>query len=191
MAFTISADELVLVQELCKRNVQTCPVAKLQKVFSDYSVVESLCPILDDFSIVFKTFCSDITSKIWRQVCHHSIASLQDLVEKVWPAFTVKLKEVVISMGQLKVPCREAEELMPTGTAKQQLQTVVEGLRACGMTVAVDVNVDEISSKVQLYRDLQAVAEEARHLLCVIRNFELQGDFSTVLNIANVSNLHA
>ena len=189
--FSISADELLLVQELCKRNIHACPVAKLQNVFSDCTVVECLYPILDTFYRLFKTFCSDITCKIWKQVCHHNIASLRDLVKNVWSTFTVRLQEVVISMDQLKIPCREAEELMPTGTAAQQLQTVVKGLRACGMPVTVDINVDKISSKVHLYRGLKAVAKEAGRLLCVIKKFELQGDFSSVHNIANVSHLRA
>ena len=189
--FSISTDELFLVQELCKRNIHSCPVAKLQEEFSDYAVVQRLYPILNNFYTVFKTFQSDITKKIWTQVCCHNVTSLQDLAEKVWPAFIAKLQIMVLNMSQLKVPCGEAENLMPTGTAPQQLQMVVKALKACAMPVAVVINVDEISSKVRLYGGLQAVAKEARQLLCVIRNFELEGDFTRLLNIANVSTLHA
>ena len=190
LSFFISADELLSVQKLCKHNIHACPVAKLQEEFSDHAVIEKLYPILNNFYTVFERFHSDITNKIWTQVCRHNIASLQDLVENVWPTFTAKLQEMVINMGQLKVPCGEAEELMSTGTAPQQLQTVVKALKACGMPVAAVINVDEISSKVRLYGGLQAVAQEARKLLCVIGNFGLEGDITRVLNIANVSILH-
>ena len=90
-------------------------------------------------------------------------------------------------MGQLKVPCREAEELMPTGTAPKQLQMVVNALRACGIPVAAGVDAYEIARRVRLYGGLQVVAKEARQLLCVIRNFQIQGDFTRVLHIADVS----
>ena len=185
--FSISAEELLSVLKLCKRNVQACPVVKLQEEFSDVAVVKGLYPILDNFLKVFETFHSDITSKVWTQVCRHNIASLQDLVDNVWQTFTAKLQEMVASMGQLKVPCREAEELMPTGTAPRQLQTVVKGLRACGMPVAADIDVYEISRRVRLYSGLQAVAEEAKQLISVVRNFQFQGDFTRVLHIADVS----
>ena len=188
--FSISTDELFLVQELCKRSIHSCPVAKLQEEFSDYAVVQRLYPILNNFYTVFETFHSDITNKIWTQICHN-VTSLQDLAEKIWPAFIAKLQEMVFNMSQLKVPCGEAENLMPTGTAPRQLQTVVKALKACAMPVTVVISVDEISSKVRLYGGLQAVAKEARQLLCVIRNFELEGDFTRLLNIANVSSLHA
>lgn len=186
----ISADELLAVRSLCRRNIHTHAAAKLQEVFSDYPVVEKLYPILDMFFTIFETFRSDITSKIWTHICQHNMTSLQDLVDKVWPAFTVRLQEMVVNFGQLKVPCGEAEELMSTGTSALQLRTVIKGLKACHMQV-VDINVEEITSKVRLYHGLQVVANEARQLLGVVRKFELQGDFSRVFNIADVRKLCA
>ena len=185
--FSVSTEELLSVQELCKRSVHDSPVVKLQEEFSDVAVVKGLYPILNNFLTVFETFHSDITSKIWTQTCRHNIASLQDLVDNVWQTFTVKLQEMVVNMGQLKVPCREAEDLMPTGTASKQLQTVVNALRACDIPVAAGVDAYEIARRVRLYGGLQAVAKEARQLLCVIRNFQIQGDFTRVLHIADVS----
>lgn len=187
--FTTSADELVAVQKLCRRNIQAHPVAKLKEIFSYHPVVEKLYPLLHVFFTIFETFRSDITSKIWTQVCRHDMASLQDLVE-VWPTFTARLQEMVANFGQLKVPCGEADELMSTGTSAQQLRTVIKGLKACSMQV-VDIDVEVISSKVRLYGGLQAVAKVARQLLCVATNFELQGDFSRVYNIADVRKLYA
>lgn len=181
------ADELLSIQDLCRQDIHACQVAKLQEQFRDYPVVERLHPLLNDFCRIFETYHSDITSKIWMQVCRDKVASLQDLAERIWPAFIVKLQEMVVNMSQLKVPCGEAENLMPTGTAPQQLKNVVKGLRACHIPVVYDINVDEISSKVRLYDGLKAVSKQARLLLSVIRRFELEGDFTIVVNIANVS----
>lgn len=188
--FPIFVEELLSVQEVCKRNILACQVVNLQDVFRDYAVVKKLEPILNDFVTIFETFHSDITPKIWAQVCRR-MTSLQDLVDNVWQPFTVKLQEVVVNLGQLKVSCREAEELMPTGTSTKQLQTVVKALTACGMPVPADMNFDEISRRLRLYGGLQTVSKDARKLLCVIGHFGIQGDFSRVLNVADVSNLHA
>ena len=178
------------MQKLCTRNIQALQATRLEEAFSDYPVVRKLHPILKNFFAIFATFRSDVTNKIWMHVCSHNMASLGDLVDRVWPAFTVKLREVVLNLGQLKVPCREAEELLPTGTAPQQLQAVIKGLNACGMSVA-NINVGEISTKVQLYGDLCAVTKEARQLLHVIHNFQLQGDLFRLRHIADVSILQA
>ena len=189
----ISADELMTVQRLCKCNIHARPVVKLQEEFRDVAVVEGLYPILDNFLKIFETYHSDISSKIWTQICcRHRLTTLQDLVNNVWQTFAFKLQEMVTNMSQLKVPCREAEELMPTGTAAQQLLTVCKALRACDMPVTGDINVFEVVSKrVRLYGGLQAVATDAKHLLFVLRNFEIQGDCTEVINIADVSCLHA
>ena len=180
------------MQKLCTRNIQALQVTRLEEDFRGYPIIGKLHPILKKFFAIFETFCSDVTNKVWMRVCHHNMASLDDLVDRVWPAFTVKLHEVVLNLDQLKVPCREAEKLLPTGTAPQQLQAVIKGLNACGMSVA-NINVDEISSKVQLYGGLQAVTKEAKQLLRVIHNFQLQGELVRVLHIADVSScsLHA
>lgn len=177
---------------ICTRNIQFLQVTRLQEQFSCFTVVEKLDPILKKFYVIFESFHSDITSRIWTQVCLHTMASLQDLVDRVWPTFTAKLREVVVNLGQLKVPCQEAEELLPTETAPQQLQAVINGLNACGMPVA-GINVEEISSKVRLYGGLRAIAEEAKQLLRVIHNFQLQGELciSRVQHIADVSSLDA
>ena len=185
----IIVEELLLVQDLCKRDIQACPVVRLQETFSGFSVVKELYPILDDFVVIFETLASDITSKIWTQVCH-KMTSLQDLVNNVWQIFIGKLQDMVFNMGQLKVACREAEELMATGTASQQLQTVVKALKTCGIPVATDCDVFEVSRRVRLYGGLQAVSKEAKQLLCVIDNFQIQGDFTRVINIADVSGVH-
>ena len=188
----ISADELMTVQRLCKCNIHARPVVKLRERFKDVAVVEGLYPILDNVLKIFETYHSDISSKIWTQICCcHRITSLQDLVDNVWQTFTFKLQEMVTNMSQLKVSCREAEELMPTGTAPQQLLTVCKALKACNMPVTGDINVFEVSKRVRLYGDLQAVATDAKQLLVVLRNFEIQGDYTELLNIADVSSLHA
>lgn len=187
MSFSLCAAELVAIQKLCRQDIHACPVARLQEHFSDYPVVERLYPILNGFYHMFRTFHSDVTSKIWMQVCGHDLAGLQDLAERVWPNFLGKLKEMLVSMSQLKVPCGEAQFLMPTGTAPQQLRNAVKGLKACGMPVSNDINFDEISSKVRLYDGLRAVSKEAEQLLTVTKKFDLQGDFTIVVNIANVS----
>ena len=180
------------VQRLCKCNIHARPVVKLQEEFRNVAVVEGLYPILDNFLKIFETYHSDISSKIWTQICCcHRLTSLQDLVDNVWQTFAFKLQEMVTNMSQLKVPCREAEELMPTGTAPQQLLTVCKALKACNMPVTGDINVFEVSKRVQLYGGLQAFATDAKQLLFVLRNFEIQGDCTEVLNIADVSGLHA
>ena len=180
------------VQRLCNCNIHARPVVKLQEEFRNVAVVEGLYPILDNFLKIFETYHSDISSKIWTQICCcQRLTSLQDLVDNVWQTFAYKLQEMVTNMGQLKVPCREAEELMPTGTAPQQLLTVCKALKACNMPVTGDINVFEISKRVRLYGGLQAVATEAKQLLVVLRNFEIQGDYTELLNIADVSSLHA
>ena len=186
-AVWFSADELLSIQDLCRQDIHACQVDKLQEQFRDYPVIERLIPILNNFWRIFETYHSDITSKIWMQVCRDKVACLQDLVETIWPTFIVKLHEMVVNMSQLKVPCGEAENLMPTGTAPQQLKNVINGLKACDMPVTDHINVDEISSKVRLYDGLKVVSKEARLLLSVIRKFELEGDFTLVVNIANVS----
>lgn len=186
-AVWFSAEELLSIQDLCRQDISACQVAKLQEQFRDYPVVERLHPILNNFYRILETYHSDITSKIWMQVCRDKVASLQDLAERIWPAFIVKLQEMVVNVSQLKVPCGEAENLMPTGTAPQQLNNVVKGLRACHIPVEYDINVYEISSKVRLYDGLKAVSKQAGLLLSVIRRFELEGDFTLVVSIANVS----
>ena len=178
------------MQKLCTRNIQALQVTRLEEDFRHCPIIRKLQPILKNFFAIFETFHSDVTSKIWMHVCSHNVASLDDLVDRVWPTFTLKLQEVVLNLGQLKVPCREAEELLPTGTAPQQLQTVIKGLNACGMSVA-NVNIAEISSKVRLYGGLQAVTREAKQLLHVIHNFQLQGELVRVVHISDVSGLHA
>ena len=184
--FATSADELSAVQNLCRRNINTHPVVKLQEFFHGYPVVEQLYVILNMFTTICETYHSDITSKIWTQVCRrHNMTSLQDLVDKVWPTFTGRLQEMVIHFSQLKVPCGEAAELMSAGTSAQQLRTVIKALKACDMEVA-QIDVEEISGKVRLYHGLQAVTKQAGQLLCVITSFDLQGDFKTVFNIADV-----
>ena len=188
--FPIFIEELLLLKALCKRNIQACPVVKLQDTFSDFPVVEELHSILDKFVVVFETFHSDITSKIWTQVCH-KMTSLQDLVDNVWQTFIGKLQDMVFNMSQLKVACREAEELMATGTGAQQLQTVVKALKTCGIPVATHCDVFEVSQRVKLYGGLQAVSREAKQLLHVIDNFQIQGNFTRVINIADVSGVHA
>lgn len=189
--FSVSAEELLSVQRFCKRNYQTYPVIKLQERFSDVPVVKGLYPILSNFFKVFETFHSDITSKIWTKVCHYNLARLQDLVDNIWQTFIIKLQEMVTNMDQLKVSCIEAEELLPPGTAPQQLLTVCNALNACGISVPADINVNEISRRVRLYSGLHAVAMEAGQLVDVIRNFQIQGDLTRVLSIADVSRLHA
>ena len=179
--------ELRSIQNLCKKDIQTCPVIRLQENFSGYPVVEKLCPILSSFCQIFDTFRSDITCKIWMQVCEHDVASVQDLVERVWPIFIGTLQKMLVSLSQLTVPCGEAEFLMPTGTAAQQLSNVVKALMACQLTEGININVDEISSKLRLYDGLKAVSKQAEQLLRVARNFGLEGDFTVVVNIANVS----
>lgn len=188
----ISVDELMTVQRCCKRNIHAHPVVKLQEEFRDVAVVEGLYPILDNFLKIFETYHSDISSKVWTQICRcHRMTSLQDLVDNVWQTFALKLQEMVTNMSQLKVPCREAEELMPTGTAAQQLRTVCKALNACDMRVTGDINVFEVSKRVRLYGGLQAVATDAKQLLFVLRKFEIQRDCAELLNIADVSGLHA
>ena len=188
----ISADELTTVQRLCKCNIHARPVVKIQEEFRDVAVVEGLYPILDNFDKIFETYKSDISSKIWTQICCcHRITSLQDLVDTVWQTFTSKLQEMVTNMNQLKVPCREAEELMPTGTAPQQLLTVCKALKACDMRVTGDIDVFEVSKRVRLYGGLQAVATDAKQLLVVLRNFKIQRECTELLNIADVSGLRA
>ena len=184
---SLCVGELRSIQNLCKKDIQTCPVIRLQEHFSDYPVVEKLRPILSSFCQVFDTFRSDITCKIWMQVCEHDVASVQDLVERVWPNFIGTLHKMVVSLSQLTMPCGEAEFLMATGTAAQQLSNVVKALMACRLTEGVNINVAEISSKVQLYDGLKAVSKQAEQLLRVARNFGLEGDFTVVVNIANVS----
>ena len=184
---SLCAGELISIQNLCRKGIQTCPVIRLQEHFSGYPVVERLRPILGTFCQIFDTFRSDITSKIWMQVCEHDVANVQDLVERVWPIFIDTLQKMVVSLSQLTVPCGEAEFLMPTGTAPQQLRNVVKALMACQLTDGVNLNVDEISSKVRLYDGLKTVSKQAEQLLRVTRNFGLEGDFTVVVNIANVS----
>ena len=185
--FSLCTAELVAIQKLCRLDIHACPVARLQEHFRDYPVVERLYPILNGFYQIFRTFHSDITSKIWMQVCRLDLLSLQDLVERVWPNFLGKLKKMLVSMSQLNVPCGEAQFLMPTGTAPLQLRNVVKGLKACGMPVSDDINFDEISSKVRLYDGLKAVSKPAEQLLTVTKMFNLEGDFTIVENIASVS----
>ena len=184
---SLCAGELISIQNLCRKDIQTCPVVRLQEHFSSHPVVERLRPILSSFCQIFDTFCSDITSKIWMQVCEQDVTSVQDLVERVWPFFIGTLQKMVVSLSQLTVPCGEAEFLMPTGTAPQQLRNVVKALMACQLTGRVNIDVDEISSKVRLYDGLKAVSKQAEQLLRVVRNFGLEGDFTVVVNVANVS----
>lgn len=184
---SLCAGELKSIQNLCRKDIQTCPVIRLQEHFSGYPAVERLRPILSSFCQIFDKFRSDITSKIWRQVCEHDVTSLQDLVERVWPIFIATLQKVVVSLSQLTVPCGQAEFLMPTGTAPQQLRNFVKALMACRLTGADNINVDKISSKVRLYDGLKTVSKQAEQLLRVARNFGLEGDFTVVVNIANVS----
>ena len=150
-------------------------------------MVDSVHPILNDFAQLFETFHSDITSKVWMQICQQDVANLQDLVERVWPIFIDRLQEMVVSMSQLTMPCGEAASLMPTDTAPQQLRNVVRGLKVCHKPVADNINVDEVCSKVRLYDGLKAVSKQAEQLLSVTRKFKLEGDFAIVVNIADVS----
>ena len=185
--FSLSADEFVAIQDLCKQDIRACSVDMLYELFSQYPVVGSVRPILNDFAQLFEKFQSDITSKVWMQICQQDLVNLQDLVERVWPIFIDKLQEMVVSMSQLTIPCEEAASLMPTGTAPQQLRNVVRGLKACHKPVVDNINVDEVCSKVRLYDGLKAVSKQAEQLLSVTRKFKLEGDFAIVLDIADVS----
>ena len=180
-------DKLSEVQDLCAQDINACQVIMLPQLVSFYPVVETLRPILNNFCQIFETFHSDITSKIWMQIFPQNVATLQDLVERVWPKFIGKLQDMVVKMSQLTVPCEEAAFLMPSGTAPQQLRNVLEGLKACHeLSVADNINVNEVCSKVQLYDSLKAVSKQAEQLLSVTQKFELEGDFAIVVNIADV-----
>ena len=187
MLFSLSTDELLAIQELCKQDIHACWVVTLYELFIQYPVVNSVRPILNDFAQLFEKCHSDITSKVWMQICQQDVANLQDLVERVWPIFIDRLQEMVVSMSQLTMPCGEAASLMPTGTAPQQLRNVVRGLKACHKPVADNINVDEVCSKVRLYDGLKALSKQAEQLLSVTRKFKLEGDFAIVVNIADVS----
>ena len=186
----ISTGEWRTIREQCEMNVEGIPVADLQaRLWSPPANIEQR-KILDDFAVLFdEKHLSGILLKVWDAVCPSVVSSPSDLTADVWPKFTAELDRVSNDLVTLNIKCAYAAKLLHSKLANDELKLLEQVLQNSHLFTRPRLfSPCEVGDKLLLFETVLEVQEGARNFLALKTNTGFRGDFTTVENIARVSN---
>ena len=172
----------------CQKPIDRLPISQLPKKFKDDEVTYLLSSIMETFYILFNANSSDITNKLWTNVCDHPVKSVSILVNTLWPAFLERLVNFEKEARQFNLTCNQGIAMLSSSQALYEINCFVKGLRACKLITSYSTGwAKEVIKKVRIYSGLRYVTEEAQSFIRVCKRLHLTGDFSVIENIAEVS----
>ena len=184
----VHLDECLKVQTKCQIPINEVPISQLPQQLESCEVTQLLLTVVENFYILFNANSSDITNKLWDNICLPPVKSVGVLVNTIWPTFLNKLVSFEKEVRQFTLTCNQGVYMLSSSQANHEVKRFVQGLRACKLIPLYRSDwIEEVIKKVRIYSGLRYVTEEAQSFIRVCKRLHLTGDFSVIENIAEVS----